>query len=135
MIRNQGSTPLWSSTYQFRVNGANKVTGDGWSGKNRRLAHLTDCYGDFNILQGQNWVKMADEDDLLSESFPDQVIRSAFDYTGIVIDERINELQVRIARETADAASLKQQFIINLFGEVGKAVVMEKGGSYNVVYT
>ena len=127
-----GSIAQFKPNYQFRVNGGNKLTRNGWSGANKRLGHLTDTFGDFNVpaTQNQTWL---DESDNIST--PNGLI-GQIDYTGLIIGERISEFQLDIDRTGIwNNPNLNQMLQLNLFGEVQKSLVMGKNNSYNVIYS
>lgn len=140
----KGSTAQHKQTFQVRVNGANKLAGNGISASatgavgNRRLAHLVDSWGNANIIQGGN-VTCYGQD---LATTPPKTVSTAVqnyignqDYTGLVIDERVQELQVLTNRNGLFGnADTSQGLTLNLFGEVEKAVVMRGNGQYNIVY-
>ncbi len=129
---NQGSMAQLNLQTQFRINGQNKLMGNGWTGKNQRLDNLVSTFGDFNIFTGQNlcWL---DEGENCVDDTDSRV--GQLDYTGIEISERINEFQLNLQREAVyQNAQTSQQLLINLYGEVDKAVEVE-GDSYNVFYS
>ena len=63
------------------------------------------------------------------------------DYIGLMVQDHIQELQIQYARTALGNSSTtgsnlpqRQQLLLNVFGEVERAVVVGAGGSYNVVY-
>lgn len=130
---NQGSKSLYKSNYQVRVNGANKLTRTGWSGHNQRLAELVDSYGEVNVLMGQNETFLAEGNNYIDNG---TTIMGQLDYTGLEIQERVDELIVEVDRTGVEGdASLNQRIRLNLFGVVDKQVVMRTDGRYNVIYS
>ena len=130
---NQGSMSQMNLVTQFRINGQNKLTGNGWDSKNQRLNNLVDTFGDFNIFTGQNLVWL-DEGENCIESADDRV--GQLDYTGIEISERINEFQLTLRRDGVyENPQTSQMLLINLYGEVDKAITLTKNGGYNVFYS
>jgi hypothetical protein len=129
---NQGSTALWKERLQIRVNGANKLVGDGVSRPNQRLAMLTDAYGSFNVVQGQQCTWLAEG----SNQIEDSQTQGQLAYDGLVIDEpSVREFVVELDRTGVyQNDKLNQALTLNLFGETEKAVVPTDGG-INVVYT
>ena len=127
-----GSIAQFKPKYQFRVNGANKLTRNGWGGVNRRLAHLTDTFGDFNVPASQNQVWLEEGTNISDlEGLVGQI-----DYTGLMVGEKINELQIDIDRVGVVGNPATSQTInINVFGEVRKSVVVGGNNSYNVIYS
>ena len=130
---NQGSQSLYKSKYQLRVNGANKLTRDGWSGHNQRLGELVDTYGECNIIMGQNETFLQDGNNYIDNG---DSLMGQLDYTGLDIQERVNELIVEVDRTGVENnPQLNQRIRLNLFGEVDKQVVMRTDGRYNVIYS
>lgn len=121
---------------QLRVNGMNKLAGRGISSEAghsssmRGLAYLTDVWGDFTLIAGQNAVNFP----FWANYVADATLRGTQQYLGLAVDERINELQLQYSRtghnfddQTAQALNL------HIVGEVERAVILGQGG-YNVVY-
>ena len=137
----KGSVALYDPELQVRVNGANKLSGSGitagdagGSCQNRRLSYLVESWGDFNIIQGGNCVGLTNNDRFYPTAT--QQFVGNLDYTGLRIDEVINELQVFVNRSGVFGNQTTLQALrLNLIGEVERAVVMRQDGSYNVVYT
>ena len=129
---NQGSMSQLNLTSQFRINGQNKLIGNGWNKKNQRLDNLVSTFGDFNIFTGQNQVWLDEGDNCIDEV--DSRV-GQLDYTGIEIGERINEFQLTLSRTGVyDNLNTSQTLMINLYGEVNKAVQVT-GDKYNVFYS
>lgn len=125
------SRTLWKPKYQFRVNGMNKISRDGWEGKNRRLGHLVDTFGELNLPSVCNQTHLEDTANTLGNT--DLV--GSVDYTGIFIGERVKQLQVQVERVGVYGnTDTSQALDIHLFGEVNKSIVVN-GGSYNVIYS
>lgn len=128
---NQGSQSLYKSKYQVRVNGANKLSRDGWTGHNQRLGQLVDTYGECNLIMGQNQTFLQEGSNYIYD--PDTM--GQLDYTGLEVKDSINELQIEVSRSgVVDDPKSNQRIRMNLFGEVDKQVVMRNDGRYNVVY-
>ena len=145
------SIPNWRESVQVRVNGANVLAGDGVSGsssgntppnvqggssKNRMLRKLTDAWGTFNVVPSQNWVNSTERTNYTNMHGMGQL-----SLMGLRIDQHINELQIQYERfgvynnagtNTNKIQTQAQQLV--LVGEVRKAVVVNKDGTYNVVY-
>jgi len=145
------SVPQWKTRFNIRVNGKNVLAGDGISGStansahragssaNRRLAYLTDTWGNTNLTANMNVVAYNDQ-----ANFSDTELQAREqDYLGLMVQDHIQELQIQYARTTLGDGSVtgagnlpqRQQLLLNVFGEVERAVVVGAGGSYNVVYT
>ncbi len=130
---NQGSQSLYKPQVQVRVNGANKLARNGLTGYNRRLGALVDAYGEVNVVANQNVPKLADGSNYIDVA---EIPDGQLDYTGLRVDEYIEELIVDVNRTGVDTnAGLNQRLTLNLFGEVNKQVVMRKDGRYNIVYS
>ena len=138
------SVAAYQATYQFRVNGMNVLAGSGMAGSatgsyaNRRLAYLHDAWGVSNIFMGQNVSSLPRLNNLQHAERVGQQ-----DYVGLKIDAQIAELQMSFSRvgvaNPAASATFKNNILnqalnLHIFGEVDKAVIMNKDGSYNVVY-
>jgi len=130
---NQGSTALWKERLQIRVNGSNKLVGDGVTRPNQRLAMLTDAYGSFNVVQGQQCTWLAEG----TNQIEDSETMGELAYDGLVIDEpSVREFVVELDRTGVyQNDKLNQALTLNLFGETEKAVVPTTDGGINVVYT
>ena len=119
-----------------RINGVNKLAGDGVTGKNRRLAMLTDTFGDVNIIQGQQYCATQDFNNYVAGANTLQATQGAVDYGGLIVEEYINTLQIFFNRSGCfDNGALNQQLRLICMGEVEKAVIMNSDGSYRIVYT
>ena len=87
---------------------------------------------------GQNVSGLARVDNLVQ---PDYVAQQ--DYMGLNIDALVAELQMTYSRvgvgaATASAGSNSATTMalnLHVFGEVEKALVMNKNGTYNILYT
>ena len=140
----KGSTAQHKQTFQVRVNGKNKLAGEGISASstgavgNRRLAHLVDSWGNANIIQGGNVTCYGQDLATTPPVTVSAAVRNYIgnqDYVGLVVDERVQELQVFTDRSGVFGNDdTSQGLTLNLFGEVEKAVVMRGNNEYNVVY-
>tara|TARA_A100001391_G_scaffold204022_1_gene198204 strand:- start:1542 stop:2741 length:1200 start_codon:yes stop_codon:yes gene_type:complete len=143
------SVPQWKTRFNIRVNGKNVLAGDGISGSpatstnragssaNRRLAYLTDTWGNTNLTANMNVVTYNDQPNFVVE----ELRQRNQDYIGLMVQDHIQELQIQYARTALGNSSTtgsnlpqRQQLLLNVFGEVERAVVVGAGGSYNVVY-
>ena len=143
------SMPQWKTRFNIRVNGKNVLAGDGISGSpatstnragssaNRRLAYLTDTWGNTNLTANMNVVTYNDQPNFVVE----ELRQRNQDYIGLMVQDHIQELQIQYARTALGNSSTtgsnlpqRQQLLLNVFGEVERAVVVGAGGSYNVVY-
>jgi hypothetical protein len=133
---NNASQALFREALNIRINGVNKLAGDGVTGKNRRLAMLTDTFGDVNIIQGQQYCATQDFNNYVSGANTLQATQGAVDYAGVICEDYINTLQIFLNRSGVyDNAGLNQQIRVILMGEVEKAVIMNSDGTYRIVYT
>ena len=130
---NQGSKSLYKSKYQVRVNGVNKLSRDGWEGHNQRLGQLVDTFGECNIIMGQNETFLAEGNNYIDDG---TALMGQLDYTGLEVQEKVDELIVDVDRTGVDGnASLNQRIRLNMFGTTQKEVVMRNDGRYNVIYS
>ncbi len=136
---NMSSSAQWRESVQFRVNGKDLLPGGGinssdtGSSKNRRLAHLVDAWGDFDIPVGQNATSFAKKGAYYDTAEVQTVGQT--DFTGVKIEEKIHELQVQFGRYGVyNNTSLKQQLNLVLVGEVVKAIVVNPDGTYVIQY-
>lgn len=130
---NQGSKALWKERLQIRVNGSNKLVGNGVNRPNQRLAMLTDAYGTFNVVQGQQLTYLAEG----TNQIEDAETQGQLAYDGLIIDEpSVREFVVEMDRTGVyQNNGLNQALTLNLFGETEKAVVPISGGGVNIIYT
>lgn len=125
---------------QVRINGVNKLAGAGLGdgstcSKNRRLAMLTDTWGDVNVISGQNFTQTADFNSYVGGADVLQKTQGQVDWSGMIIEEYINDLQIFYDRHGVQGnAALVQSLRIHCMGEVEKAVVVS-GGRYRIVYS
>lgn len=141
-VKNQGygslgSSALWNETLQIRVNGVNKLAGSGVEGKNRRLAMVTDAFGDINLIPGQQltgselWANYVDgtADGLIETE-------AQVDYGGMTIEEYVDTFQVFLNRTGVDLNPyLNQRIDLKVMGIVKKSVLLDGSGrGYSVVY-
>lgn len=130
---NQGSQSLYKSKYQVRVNGANKLSRDGWDGHNQRLGQLVDTFGECNIIMGQNETFLAEGNNYIDNG---TTLMGQLDYTALEVQEQIDELIVEVDRTGVDGnPQLNQRIRLNMFGTTQKEVVMRTDGRYNVIYS
>lgn len=126
------------NTFQFRINGANKLPRDGFTKKNQRLAQLTEAWGEFNLVPMSNFV-YAPQINTMVEAFVDTSMGKV-DYTGVEINERVNEFQLFYNRKGVDHTNpansrINQALQLNLFGEVNKSLEVDGANSYTIKYT
>ena len=141
-VKNQGygslgSSALWNETLQVRVNGVNKLAGSGVEGKNRRLAMVTDAFGDINLIPGQQltgsglWANYVDgtADGLIATE-------AQVDYGGMTIEEYVDTFQVFLNRTGVNLNPyLNQRIDLKVMGIVKKSVLLDGSGrGYSVVY-
>jgi len=135
---NKGSTAFFKEVLQCRINGVNKIAGAGVEGKNRRLAMLTDTFGDINIIQGQQLMKSQDYDKFVG---PDYVpSQGEVDFGGMIVDDYVNTLQLFITRTGlwgADSGNrrINQACRVIVMGQTEKVVMLDGKGGYRISYT
>jgi hypothetical protein len=94
---------------------------------------LTDAYGTFNVVPGQQLTYLAEG----TNQIEDAETQGQLAYDGLIIDEpSVREFVVQLDRTGVyQNDDLNQALTLNLFGETEKAVVPTQGGGVNVVYT
>jgi hypothetical protein len=142
--RNRAGGKLASRTQykqqvQFIVNGRALIAGNGITGANERLGYLHDTFGKCSSWPGCNQVGAR------GVHFPVFLDATACqDYIGVSVGEYIGDLQIEYKRTGIYSGAgtpalnstryFNESLNIHLFGEVAKAVVMNKDGSYRVLY-
>lgn len=136
---NMGSQACWDETLQVRVNGVNKLAGAGVVGKNRRLAMVTDCFGDIDLIPGQQLTETQGFGTYVDGGAGDGLFKTQgqVDFGAMTVEEYINTLQIFMKRSGVFAnTALNQQLELILAGRVTKAAVIDGSGrGYSVVYT
>lgn len=136
-----GSTAMAKLKEQFVVNGRNKLPGfNGIEDNNERLALLVDTFGEFNIVPAGNQVNYDDSSNVMVGTTVKLIGNQS--YTGLVIGERVEEIQYQMNRAQAvDAIANATNSVrpndphnINFFGEVSKGLVVKGPSSYDIVY-
>lgn len=136
---NQGSLAFWDERFQIVVNGSAKLPFDGWTRPNQRLAHLTDSYGQVNVVYGQQVTNTEQNGVLVAGHLQDT--HGMLSYTGCVVDEpNVQELVVTVQRSHLSAGSSgntknNQAYRMNLFGITEKALMFNQDGTFRIVYT
>jgi hypothetical protein len=139
---NNTSTAQFRESVNVRVNGVNKLAGDGvgsvsgtGSSKNRRLAMLTDTWGDINLITGQQFCDTQDFNSYIGGADLLRQTQGAVDFMGLVIDDHVKDLQVFYNRHGIHGNPKQVQALnYQLMAEVDKAVVVGTDSSYRVVY-
>lgn len=133
------SVAQFHNELQVRVNGSNKLAGQGQSqsvtgdGSNRKLRFLNDTWGVSNVVQGFNSTGTNKQADYLATDVVPLVGEQQF--LGLRIGEYIRELQIFYNRDGVfNNPKSTQQLTLNVIGEVEKAVIVNSDNSYNVVY-
>ena len=139
---NNTSVAQCRESVNVRINGTNRLAGDGvgsingtGSSKNRRLAMLTDTWGDINLIAGQQLTQSQDFDNYVGGDDLLRKTQGAVDYMGLIVDERVQDMQVFFNRHGVEGnASLKQAINYQLMADVDKAVIVGNDMTYRVVY-
>jgi len=133
------SRTQYKQQVQFIVNGRALIAGNGITGANERLGYLHDTFGKCSSWPGCNQVgaRGVHFEDVLD-------LTACEDYIGVRVGEYVGDLQIEYKRtgiySGAGTTALNstryfnESLNIHLFGEVAKAVVMNKDGSYKVLY-
>jgi len=121
---------------QFRVNGANLLP-YSLDRPNQKLARLTDVFGTFTVLPAQNTTWIADVNYVQANY---REMYGASDYTGVLVGQRISDLQVSYERDALYSATntnreevLNAPLNVNFYGEVRKTIVPQ-GNGYRIAY-
>ena len=131
---NVGSLAQNQEVINWVVNGRNLLSGEGLSSNSQRLAMLCDTWGSVNLIPNGN-VNGGRNNAFVS----DGVNRCGqLDYSGIYVDENINDLQLNYKRtgiyNTAGAQIQNNNSLrVHIFGEVSK-VLNVKNGEFNIAY-
>lgn len=133
-----GSFAQLDSTFQFRVNGQNKLPRSGYTKKNQRLAALVDSYGEVSLPTSCNFVYVpkarANLVPFADDGFT-MSLQGQLDWTAIEIREPVKELIVEYNRVGVHGNDILNQALrLNLFGEVTKAISVNKDMSYVISY-
>lgn len=111
---------------QFIINGRPLWNYDGIDSADRKLQKLTDAFGDLNMSINSHKTDY----DATANAFLTNAALTNFvnaSYGGAIIGEKINELQIKYSRSSANA------LIIYVYGEVVKQF-MSKNGVYMISY-
>jgi len=133
-----GSKSQYAQEVQLRVNGSNLLAKNGITRPSQRLAMVCDTWGDVNTYTGLSDIGLGTEGANHISNYTTGGAQE-LDYTGVIVGERVNDLQLDYKRsgvfsgDPAVNARYNQQLFLNLFGEVPKSIVTD-GPSYNVVY-
>jgi len=130
-----GSTAMSQLKEQFVINGRNKLPGfNGIEDNNERLGLLIDTFGEINVLPGSNQVSIADSANTHVQTCARLIGNQS--YTGLIIGEKVDELQYQMKRSvaTAPASEANNEHNINFFGEVSKGLMVKGASDYDVVY-
>lgn len=129
-----GSLSLFRPSFNIRVNGANKIPREGLIGKNRRLAHVADVMGNWNVPSFQVYTGQKNAPNGLSAEL--QTSLGAADFTAVDIEDYCEDLQVTVRRSAAHAQNnLNQAIDVSVWGHVAKALVVGNNGAYTIVNT
>ncbi len=129
-----GSMSQFEPQYQFRINGQNKIQGEGLVGYNRRMAMLVDTCGEFNnLIGGATPSLVAQADTLNGNNNQDNI--GYTDYTGVPIEEYVNEFQLTIQRTTQGSnPRLESQIFVSVMANCRKSLRVNPDGSFNISY-
>ena len=145
-----GSYASIDSKLQLRINGVNKLAGEGITRPNQRLAMLNDTWGNCNAVVGGNDIGVFIADYLIYGGADADSIRAlqkqytgTADYHGILIADRIQDLQIAFTRtlqydeagaSDKNTTQFNDSLKMTVFAEVQKSIVPRKGGGYDIRY-
>jgi len=122
-----------SSKINFVVNGRTLFTGEGLTTNASRMACCQDAWGDYICHIGSNEISMDDQAGWLEDG-ANRIGQE--DYVGANVGQKIQDLQLQYKRTDPGAvgAGRNHIMVLKIYGEVGKSLVLNAGGSYNIVY-
>ena len=125
------SMSMWDTNVQVRVNGQNKIYGNGFEGWNRRLGQLVDTCGEMVVPLTMNTPSYLNFDtDINNSSF-----RGMADWTAVPIEEYVKECKITFGRSAIlGNADLNQRLQLLVFGIVQKTLRVNPDGSFNIFY-
>lgn len=125
------SMSQWDPTVQVRVNGQNKIYGNGFEGWNRRLGQLVDTCGEMVVpltMNVPNYIKF-------DTDFENSGLRGMADWTGVPIEEYVKECKISLGRSAIlGNPDLNQRLQLLVFGIVQKTLRVNPDGSFNIFY-
>ena len=125
----------FKSNQQVRVNGANKLPGVGCDKDNKRLALLTDTWGEIDCYPSANNLGL----DRAATQLTGGLVPNQMGWFGMYLNEQVSDLQFTYERVGLDEASAtvvsqtNEALRVHLYGEVKKILVVENG-EYAVKY-
>lgn len=133
LYRSYGSEAMMGEQVQFVIDGVNWLPQEGLTKPNERLGMLTDTFGICNSYLCSNDTACYKITELV-DATADRV--GHLDYSAVKIGERIKNMQLSYKRLIRLGASTRytQRLVLNVFGEVGKAIVKSPSVGYQVIY-
>lgn len=133
LYKNLGSEVMINETIQFVIDGRNWMPNDGISRPNEKLGILTDTFGVCNSIPLSNDTGCY-RAPMVIQNYDDRI--GHLDYTAIKVGQTVANVQLNYKREIPIGASVRysQSLRLNVFGEVGKAIVKSPSVGYMVVY-
>ena len=129
--RTFGSEAMLDEEVQIVVDGQNWLPNDGLTKPNQKLGLLTDTFSICNTTPAANLTCIVKASDVI-ENWNERV--GHLDYIGLNISKKVQNLQLNYKRKAVgQEETYKQAIIINIFGEVSKAIAMTPSG-YQVIY-
>lgn len=134
-INRFGSVSQINQRIQVAVNGANKLPFEGQTGHNRRLAMLHDTWGECNPVDAMTNVGAGSCVAVYEGSTTIRDTIGTFDYFGMVVNDKVDDLQITYARTNAKDVSTTTQtesqfneaLDLTLMAEVPKVAQMKNG--------
>ena len=135
------SIPLIAPSYQFVVNGRNKLTGQGLQRSSEIMDKLVQTWGSNSANTGGNVTKLFESSDVITVPTHFEARQS---YVGISIEEMIQDFSLNLSftsqfNQSAGAGDVwldqyNSPLQIVIFGECRKSIVVAKDGSYLISY-
>ena len=132
LYRNVASEAMVEEAIQVVVNGSNVLPEFGADRPNMRLSLLSSTFGNCNSIPSSNDTAFYGVDMVIDDA-ADRV--GHLDYFGLLISDKIQNLQVQYSRNcrTGGSAQYKQPLNLNFYGEVAKTIAKTNDG-YRILY-
>lgn len=129
--RKYGSEAMLGETVQLVVDGVSWLPYEGLTRPNEKLGLLSDTFSVCNAIPGSNLTCLSHISSFV-DAWDSRV--GHLDYVALNISKKVQNLQLNYKRKAiGEPLTYSQQLIINVFGEVSKAIAMTSSG-YQIVY-
>lgn len=133
LYKSLGSEVMINETIQFVIDGRNWFPNDGLSRPNEKLGMLTDTFGVCNSTPLSNDTACY-RAPMLVQAYDARV--GHLDYTALKVGQNVANVQLNYKRDIIGQSSVRynQSLRLNIYGEVGKAIVKSPALGYSVMY-